>query len=522
MSEPIYVGSSSQSIDFFIQDSSSAVGGGLTGLTYNSPGLKAYYRKGATGSATAITLATQTVGGAYSSGGFVEIDATNMPGAYRFDPPNAMIDSEEFVTLFLHGATNMAPTVLRIDCRALPADMKKAGGQAVGLSTDNRLRVDVAEWNDTPLATTNPLPNAAPGDNGGVPTVDASNYVAGIQGTINDLDGLDTAQDTQHSTTQSAVSGVPAAVEAAILNEGDATALLAAIAAKVEEFLINDGDATATLAAIATAVWAAGTRTVTAATNITSDGVAIAATAGVIDHVTLVDTTTTNTDMRGTNGANTTTPPTAAAIADAVWDEATADHSTAGTYGKGFTDILGRVTSAVYTMWTDLIVMITGTGGSQKFTTTALSNSPSGSGGLTEANLDEIVTRVRGVTVRGDVPAASRKGFDRPFYIGDVYTGNRKALLTITGWTGQDIADADSITLTADLVSNAATTFTWTANVVDATQTGSTVLIYFDLDATDTAQTAGQYYCQVKVVWGTEVVTVLDPKSKLEMKAVLD
>lgn len=45
-----------------------------------------------------------------------------------------------------------------------------------------------------------------------------------------------------------------AAVEAAILDEGDATALLAAISAKIETFLINEGDATATLAAIATAV----------------------------------------------------------------------------------------------------------------------------------------------------------------------------------------------------------------------------------------------------------------------------
>jgi hypothetical protein len=52
---------------------------------------------------------------------------------------------------------------------------------------------------------------------------------------------------------------LPAALEAAILNEGDATALLAAIAAKVEEFLINEGDATATIVAIATAVNAAVT-----------------------------------------------------------------------------------------------------------------------------------------------------------------------------------------------------------------------------------------------------------------------
>lgn len=65
-----------------------------------------------------------------------------------------------------------------------------------------------------------------------------------------------------------AKAGYAAAVEAAILDEGDATALLAAIGAKVETFLINDGDATATIAAIAAAVWANAARTLTAGTNI--------------------------------------------------------------------------------------------------------------------------------------------------------------------------------------------------------------------------------------------------------------
>ncbi|XZE55907.1 hypothetical protein SH139x_001956 [Planctomycetaceae bacterium SH139] len=41
---------------------------------------------------------------------------------------------------------------------------------------------------------------------------------------------------------------------------------------------------------------------------------------GHISRVTLVDTTTTNTDMRGTDGANTQTPPSAAVIRDAVLD----------------------------------------------------------------------------------------------------------------------------------------------------------------------------------------------------------
>lgn len=47
-----------------------------------------------------------------------------------------------------------------------------------------------------------------------------------------------------------------------------------------------------------------------------------------------IGTTTTNTDMRGTDSAYTGTPPTAAAIADQVWDEATAGHTTAGTFGE--------------------------------------------------------------------------------------------------------------------------------------------------------------------------------------------
>jgi hypothetical protein len=69
-----------------------------------------------------------------------------------------------------------------------------------------------------------------------------------------------------------AKAGYAIAIEAAILDEGDATALLAAIAAKVEEFLMNEGDAAATIQAIATAVtasvWANASRTLTSGVNI--------------------------------------------------------------------------------------------------------------------------------------------------------------------------------------------------------------------------------------------------------------
>ena len=60
--------------------------------------------------------------------------------------------------------------------------------------------------------------------------------------------------------------------------------------------------------------------------------------ADAVANVTLVATTTTNSDMRGTDGANTTTPPTVGAVADAVLDEAMAGHTTADSLGLFLND----------------------------------------------------------------------------------------------------------------------------------------------------------------------------------------
>lgn len=145
MSESVYAGLTSQTIDIFLADSSSTTGAGLTGLVYNSSGLSCYYRKGATGSATSVSLATQSVGGAWSSGGFVEVDSTNMPGIYRFDIPNAVVDTQGFVTIYFQGATNLVPTALRVDCRPIPSDLKKIQSDATSV-TDFKSLVD-ADFN---------------------------------------------------------------------------------------------------------------------------------------------------------------------------------------------------------------------------------------------------------------------------------------------------------------------------------------------------------------------------------------
>lgn len=93
----------------FIPDTTKADGSGLTGLAYNSAGLSAYYVRSNETAAVAITLATMTLG-TFASGGFKEVDATNLPGVYQFCIPNAALASgASSVVVMLKGATNMPP-----------------------------------------------------------------------------------------------------------------------------------------------------------------------------------------------------------------------------------------------------------------------------------------------------------------------------------------------------------------------------------------------------------------------------
>lgn len=84
-SNGIVAGATSISIPVVLRLAASSVE--LTGIAYTGVTGASYQRQGA--ARVAITPATQTVTGAYSSGGWVEIDATNQPGLYRFDVPDA-------------------------------------------------------------------------------------------------------------------------------------------------------------------------------------------------------------------------------------------------------------------------------------------------------------------------------------------------------------------------------------------------------------------------------------------------
>ncbi len=112
-------GTTSFSVDFFVQDASATTGVGLTGLVYNSGSLTAYYYRQGAASTVSMTLVTMTVG-TWTSLGFKEIDATNMPGWYQLGVPNAALAAgAKSVKIMLKGATNMAPVNIELQLPAV-------------------------------------------------------------------------------------------------------------------------------------------------------------------------------------------------------------------------------------------------------------------------------------------------------------------------------------------------------------------------------------------------------------------
>jgi hypothetical protein len=127
----IKAGATGISLYFEVLDSSSTSGARRTGLAYNTAGLTAYYAR-TRGAATAITLASlASPTAAWSSGGFVEVDATNMPGLYRLDVPDAAFASgATSVAIVLRGAANMAQVSKEIRLVAYDPDNATSLGLA--------------------------------------------------------------------------------------------------------------------------------------------------------------------------------------------------------------------------------------------------------------------------------------------------------------------------------------------------------------------------------------------------------
>jgi hypothetical protein len=98
-------GSTSQSIELYL---------GATGLTASTSGLSARYNRTRTASVN-IPLVARTIAQAWTSGGFAEVDATNMPGVYRLDVPDAALAAgADDVTIVVRGASGTNGAVMTV------------------------------------------------------------------------------------------------------------------------------------------------------------------------------------------------------------------------------------------------------------------------------------------------------------------------------------------------------------------------------------------------------------------------
>lgn len=243
-------GATSQSIYVTVQDSTSTTGGKKTGLVFNTASLTAYYcRNGA--AAVQITLATlAAANSAWSSGGFKEVDATNMPGLYRLDVPDAAFASgAESVVITLKGATGMA-------------------------QVDDEVQLLAVNLQDAVRAGLTALPNANAGANGGLPTGDASGRVtvASIaNGVIAAATFAANALDAVWATgTRRLTDGTNIALAKGTgvtgFNDLDATAVATATQTGLtaQGYTSTRAGYLDTLSGLVAAIWANGTRTLTA------------------------------------------------------------------------------------------------------------------------------------------------------------------------------------------------------------------------------------------------------------------
>lgn len=113
------VGEGDTSVTLYVKLRDSSTGFPKTGLVWNSGGAFASYVRPKAAKID-ITLATQTVTGAWSSGGFVEVDATAAPGLYRLDVPDGAFAIGVGYTLINIGFTGVLAETIEVILDAFP------------------------------------------------------------------------------------------------------------------------------------------------------------------------------------------------------------------------------------------------------------------------------------------------------------------------------------------------------------------------------------------------------------------
>ena len=257
----------------FIQDSSLTTGAGNTGLLATN--LTAYYTRVEDDNdvnAVVITLSDLTgTGTVHTDGGLEEIDATNMPGWYRFDIPDAVVATGARVAGIIiidSGANDVAQVTIEI--------------QLTDVDLEDSVRMGMTA-----------LPNAAAEAAGGL-------YTQGTgAGQINqDANGrIDTNTVAWIATSVTLGAGAPDVNVASL----DANSIAAGTIASGELTNIEDEIWDALKSAHVVANSFGDFLDIEVSGRLASADISL--TGGAVDTVTTVGTTTTNTDMRGTDSA---------------------------------------------------------------------------------------------------------------------------------------------------------------------------------------------------------------------------
>ena len=164
MKQIVKTGLTSKRMIIFIQKANVTSGVGLTGLTSASAGLTWYYYREQDSTTTAVSIVGETVG-TWTSGGFVELDSTHMPGFYEIGIPNAVLAGTTWAVMQLQGAASMVPvniefelTNFDLEVATQPINVTQWGGTAVS-GTAGIPDVDVVQYNhQTAVTDANNLP----------------------------------------------------------------------------------------------------------------------------------------------------------------------------------------------------------------------------------------------------------------------------------------------------------------------------------------------------------------------------
>ena len=423
---------------YIVQDASAtSPGEPVTGLLFSdiqTGGGASYCRRRE--ARKAVTLITQTVTGAHADGGFVEVDATFMPGFYRCDYPDLAFASgadEVTLQLVVAPANNAVASPLKIQLTqvdfqdsvrggmtALPnAAAEAAGGiftrgtgvgqinQAANGQVDvnaerlNNIAQSLLDLKDFADAGYDPSTNKVQG----VVLVDITTLNTDMRGT----DGVDVS--AMRGTDGAALATVATEARLAELDSANMPADLDTLLGRVTATLFNG---ISSLAEWLGLIAGKQTANATARTEIRATGIG----SGTFDETTdsneaIRDTPPLGTSMRGTDGVDTSAMRgTDNASLAAVATEARLAELDQANMPADLDTLLGRVTAALFSGITSLAQWLGLIAGKQVGDATARTEvraTGAGSGAYDEtADSQEAIrdTAPLGTTMRGTDDAA--------------------------------------------------------------------------------------------------------------------